>query len=178
VDAALACRFDFKRLTGGGTEGGIVLPIGAVLAESRCSNAEEQGGDPDNPPPQPDELDYALIELADPQPARGYIRLGTPPPLRVGAPLIIVQHPEGDAIRFAIDTDAVLGLMQNDLRLRYTTTTEPGSSGSPCLTMDLDIVALHHLGDPRRVAQYNQGIPIALVRQSIIDKQLADRLGS
>jgi hypothetical protein len=178
VEAALSCRFDFKRLTTGQTDGGTLIPVSALLAESRCSAAEEKGDDPDNPPPKPDELDYALIELPDPLPDRGHIRLGTPPPLRVGAPLIIVQHPEGDAIRFAIDTDAVIGMMHSDLRLRYTTTTEPGSSGSPCLTMDLDIVALHHLGDPRRVAQFNQGIPIALVRQSIIDKNLEDRLGS
>lgn len=178
VDAALACRFDFRRLTTGGTDGGTLIPVSAILAESRCSDAEEKGDDPDNPPPQPDELDFALLELPDPLPDRGYIRLGTPPPLRVGAPLIIVQHPEGDAIRFAIDTDAVIGLVHQDLRLRYTTTTEPGSSGSPCLTMDLDIVALHHLGDPRRVAQFNQGIPIALVRQSIVDKNLEDRLGN
>jgi hypothetical protein len=177
LDKALACRFDFKRLTTGQTDGGTLIPISAVLAESRCSDAEEKGDDPDNPPPKSDELDYALIELPDPLPDRDYIRLGTPPPLRVGAPLIIVQHPEGDAIRFAIDTDAVIGMMHSDLRLRYTTTTEPGSSGSPCLTMDLDIVALHHMGDPRRVAQFNQGIPIGLVRQSIIARNLDDRLG-
>ncbi|MBN8533012.1 MAG: trypsin-like peptidase domain-containing protein [Rhizobiales bacterium] len=177
VDSALACRFDFKRLTTGQTDGGTLIPISTILAESRCSEAEEKGDDPDSPPPKPDELDYALIELPAPLPDRGYIRLGTPPPLRAGAPLIIVQHPEGDAIRFAIDTDAVIGMMHSNLRLRYTTTTEPGSSGSPCLTMDLDIVALHHLGDPRRVAQFNQGIPIGLVRESIITRNLEDRLG-
>jgi hypothetical protein len=177
VDGALACRFDFKRLTTGGTDGGTSVPVSAILIESRCSDAEAKGDDPENPPPKPDELDYALLELPAPMPDRGYIRLGTPPPLRVGAPLIIVQHPEGDAIRFAIDTDAVIGMVLGDQRLRYTTATEPGSSGSPCLTMDLDIVALHHLGDPRRVALFNQGIPIALVRQSIIDSPFADRLG-
>jgi hypothetical protein len=178
LDAKLGCRFDFKRLTTGQTDGGTFFPIAAVLTESRCSAAEEKGDDPDITPPNPGELDYALIELPAPMPERGYIRLGTPPPLRAGAPLIIVQHPEGEPISFAIDTDAVIGTMHNDLRLRYTTTTEPGSSGSPCLTMDLDIVALHHLGDPRRVAQFNQGIPISLVRQSIIDNKFEDRLGS
>ncbi len=107
------------------------------------------------------------------------MRIGTPPPLGQGAPLIIVQHPDGDAIRFAIDTEAVIGLVNQGRRLRYTTNTEPGSSGSPCLSMDLDLVALHHLGDPRQGgARYNQGIPIALVRQSIADSGHAALLGS
>jgi hypothetical protein len=50
----------------------------------------------------------------------------------------------------------------NGTRLRYDTNTEGGSSGSPCLDAKLNLVALHHGGDPDtgRLAQYNQGIPI------------------
>jgi V8-like Glu-specific endopeptidase len=56
--------------------------------------------------------------------------------------------------------------------LRYTTNTQPGSSGSPVFDFEWNLVALHHLGDPafdKLTAEFNQGIPANAIRRMILD---------
>lgn len=167
LEAALQCRFDFRKLTQGGTDPGVVLKVASVLDEHPCSQAELTEN-PENPAPRPDELDYALLAMDADLSDRGSIPLRPPPPVGRDAALIIVQHPQGEPLRFAIDTLAVIGMTQGGLRLRYRTNTEPGSSGSPCFDMDWNLLALHHLGDPARgPATFNQGVPVGLIRASI-----------
>lgn len=166
--AQLGCRFDFRRLSNNTLDPGKVIAVTAIRDELPCSDAERTVK-PDEPPPKPGELDYALLELGAAAGAeRGFATLGGAP-IAANDPLIIVQHPTGDPVKFAVDTGSVIGLIHAGQRLRYRTNTEAGSSGSPCFTMDMDLVALHHLGDPRvRDPLYNQGIPIALVKDSIV----------
>ena len=65
----------------------------------------------------------------------------------------------------AIDTEAVVGLVWDGLRLRYRNNTEPGSSGSPVFNFDWQLVALHHAGAAGvEPVAYNQGIPIAPIK--------------
>jgi len=173
----LVCRFDYRRLVGGGVDPGTLVGAAAVADERPCSDAELTAN-PDVPPPKPDELDYALLRLATPLPQRGFLALADPPPSAPGGPLIIVQHPQGDPLRFAIDTNAIIGPVHGGLRLRYTTNTAPGSSGSPCFSMDWDLLLLHHLGDPAKgPATYNQGVPVGLIRKSIEARGAASLLG-
>ncbi len=146
------------------------------LVGPRCSGAELTK-QPDTPPPTPDQLDYALLQLATPVPERGFLRLSDPPPSAKDDPLIIVQHPAGDPMRFAMDTSAVIGAVHDGLRLRYRTNTAAGSSGSPCFSMEWDLLALHHLGDPAvGPPTYNQGVPVGLIRKSIETKNEAKAL--
>ncbi len=63
----------------------------------------------------------------------------------------------------ALDTEAVIGLNDNKTRVRYTTDTEPGSSGSPCFNQNWELVALHHSGDPNWLPSWNEGIPTDLI---------------
>lgn len=175
--ARLGCRFDFNRLADGGVEAGTLVPVTGVLDERPCSPAELTAT-PDVPPPEADELDYALLELSEATKTRGFVALKPAPPIAKDDPLIIVQHPQGDSLKFALDTAAVTGFVHQDLRLRYHTNTLPGSSGSPCFSMELDLVALHHLGDPARgPALYNQGVPIDRVRASLVARGQGNRLG-
>jgi V8-like Glu-specific endopeptidase len=82
-------------------------------------------------------------------------------------------------MKLAMDTQAVIGLNGNGTRLNYRTNTDPGSSGSPAFTMDWDIVALHHSGDPKYLnPTYNQGVPIELIRQHIDANGFGDALGA
>lgn len=178
LDQALACRFDFRKLSNGGKDPGRVFKVSAVVDESRCSPAELTAS-PATPPPAAGELDYALLELDGLDGNRGHIRLAAPPPVVPDQPLIIVQHPNGEPMRFAIDTDAVIGYQASQRRLRYRTNTERGSSGSPCFSMEFDLVALHHLGERGSPAEgYNQGIPIGLVRDMIVQRGHGLRLGA
>lgn len=179
----IVCRFDFQALAGGGANPGTVVRLGAggVLDNSPCSQAELKTNDPDSPPPQAGELDYALLELAETVgDDRGFEKLPEfAPHLITGAALLILQHPEGGRVKLALDTEAFIGRVNGDLRLRYKTNTEPGSSGAPVYTMDWEFVALHHLGDPSfRTPSFNQGIPIELIRARIVGNGHGSAIGA
>jgi hypothetical protein len=89
---------------------------------------------------------------------------------------MVVQHPCHDPTSFDDVQDAVLRVNPNGTRVHYRTNTMPGSSGSPVLNRHLDLVALHHSGEPggpdfmlechQQVskATYNEGIPIAKIQ--------------
>jgi hypothetical protein len=135
-------------------------------------------------PPTSEELDYALLLLARPIGLENYSPADSILPRRRGwldlpdqiatldpqAPLVIVQHCDGVPLKMAIDTDAFLGFVGNNMRIRYTTNTKPGSSGSPVFDFSWNLVALHHVGDPAyQGPKFNQGIPINLIRRRIMD---------
>ena len=184
----LGCRFDFVRLPDNTTQPGQVVALdgAAKFDTSQYSNAEKTVT-PENPPPTPEELDYCLLRLAKrvgeeqvEGATRGWISLPKQGlPLPADAPILIVQHPKGAPMKLALDTQAVIGLNGNGTRVRYRTNTDPGSSGSPVFTMDWDIVALHHLGDPDwHNPSFNQGVPIELIRQRIERNGFANALGA
>jgi hypothetical protein len=107
-------------------------------------------------------LDFAVLRLADAAglrptggtpnaPPRGWI---TPRwrELEPDETLFVIQHPQGDTLKLASGRyDS-----REPSRLRYRVDTEPGSSGSPCFTAQMDLVALHR-GSAEGVA--NQGVP-------------------
>jgi len=146
--------------------------------------------------PSPDELDYALLRLESPageDPVGGDTADPRPTPRKwIQVPLVnhdfstqhalyIVQHPDGQPMQVAIDSDAVLGVNPNGTRVRYTTTTQPGSSGSPCFDSDWECVALHHSGDPKywrgEKPEFNEGIPLATIRRLLEQKGKSQLLG-
>lgn len=181
------CRFDYAVRADGTRDQGVCADLAAdpLAAWSPYAPAEATSV-PDTPPPRSDELDFALLRLNRPfggeptEDARGFIALPeVDAVLPAGAPLLILQHPDGAPVKLALDTDSVIGPAAGGLRLRYRTNTDSGSSGSPCFTMDWDLVALHHLGDPawREPPTYNQGIPAGLVRAAIAAGPGADLLG-
>jgi hypothetical protein len=180
-------RFDFKVLPNNTHLSGTIVGLpttGWNLDQSPyapCEAAKGVGGSPTL-----DELDYVLLRLERPigredftpgetlKPRRrGWVALpDRVPHLAPKAPLVIAQHPHGAPLKLAIDTEAFLGVMFDNSRIRYTTNTEPGSSGSPVFDFKGHLVAIHHLGDPAYdglSAQYNQGIPIDVIRRRILD---------
>jgi hypothetical protein len=188
----VTARFDYKVHAGNARSSGVVVgldPTGWNLDFSPYADCDKRGGG--TALPTLDELDYALLQLdraigleeftpgdsLKPR-LRGWIAL--PDQLSVlsdKAPLVIVQHPDGAPLKLAIDTEAFLGLNSNQSRMRYTTNTEPGSSGSPVFDFEWNLVALHHLGDPavgRLKAEFNQGIPVSAIRRRIVDPSRAD----
>jgi hypothetical protein len=177
-------RFDYKRLSNGTDSLGTAVALHADwdLDHSPYSLGEN-AGTPDDPPPTADELDFALVRLANPigndpiapETQRGWVVLPAAAPPVPDESLFILQHPKGDPLQLALATQANLNFVHGGLRVRYDTTTEPGSSGAPCFSSQWGLLALHHYGDPdwRRQATYNQGIPIALIRARLEGKPAA-----
>ncbi len=182
----IMCRFDYKRLSDGSKQTGVEIPMHATewnVCHSKYSSAEKRGK-PDAELPTIDELDYCLIRLADAvgeksigpadslSPARGWVRFPADlPAITPPIPMIIAQHPDGAPLKLAMDTDGIKSVNANGTRVRYDTTTESGSSGSPCFDFKWSPLALHHYGDPGsefHSPQYNQGIPFALIRDHLI----------
>jgi hypothetical protein len=168
------CRFDYKVLINGAINPGSSIPLAKDWRVVLSPN------NPDGREPQADQLDCAVIRLAKPMgnlvvgdkpEAQGDLRrwvnlpsVGVVPDFRPHSPLFIIQHPQGDPIKLALSTAAVQSVNTNRTRVRYTTNTEGGSSGSPCFDQNWNLVALHHGGDanfaPSHKPEFNEGIPI------------------
>ncbi|MCK1319607.1 MULTISPECIES: trypsin-like peptidase domain-containing protein [unclassified Bradyrhizobium] len=180
----VAFRFDYKRLSDGTVNPGTVVKLASdwVVDASRYSKGEADGS-PDRELPTADELDFILLRLEEPIGAatasavrRGWINLpAAQPPLTSGLSIMIVQHPRGDPMKLAFDTDANFGSNKNGTRVRYSTNTDHGSSGSPCFDGNWTLLALHHMGDPAWLnPSFNEGIPISLIRnRSAVSAALA-----
>jgi hypothetical protein len=197
----IVLRFDYKALGDGvalnpGREYSLAEQ-GWDLDHSEYSPLDEQV-DTDGALPEPSQLDYALLRVdgapgndpvsggkdQEPEaPPRKWIKL---PEGEHGFPeksaVFILQHPDGQPLKLALDTDSVLGTNGNKTRVRYTTNTEPGSSGSPCFDANWNLIALHHSGDPKyyvqfKKAEYNQGIPFSTIVKLLEQRGKKDLLG-
>ena len=127
--------------------------------------------------PGADELDFALVRVAGApgaQPVggqgvpgatkRGWIEIPADPAWPVpDRAMYILQHPEGQPLKLA-PPDRIIGLNDNNTRVRYRVNTLSGSSGSPCFSANLDLIALHHYG---REDEFNQGVPLAAIAPKI-----------
>jgi len=157
-------RFDYKKLVGGKSSDGTEYRLTEdwLVDQSRYT---------DNPLPTVDELDYILLKV-DGNPGnsilgekdsseRGWIKLPTEKyEFSPKTPLSILQHPNGQRLKLAFDTDAIIGVNENHTIVKYKTNTEPGSSGSPCFNIDWELVALHHMGIE---GEYNGGTPFSTI---------------
>jgi hypothetical protein len=128
-------------------------------------------------------LDFALIRLKE-QTGNDRVASGTRGVLRparhtfrAGNPLIILQHPDAGPLKMSIgsvvDPDCGSG------RVSYTANTEAGSSGSPCFTSGLELVALHHWGaNPNRGVRLGPVLDFLQTRlPQLREKGLQDLIG-
>ena len=112
------------------------------------------------------ELDYALLRVepaatvGGTAPQRNWLKPkddATAP----GRGLYILQHPKGDPLKYA--SDRVVEI--SPTRIHYATNTNYGSSGSPCFTIEWDLVALHRGYDPDHPDRLNMGSPFTALLQ-------------
>lgn len=136
------------------------------LAAWRPPSEVDLSAHPGDDLPGRDELDFAFLRLAASQPGRGRVRLARPaqpgPGMVAGDWLIILQHPGSEPLKQAFGLS--LGQNANQTRLRYKITTDRGSSGAPVLNERLNLVGLHHAGDPNfeqwHTPEYNAAVPV------------------
>ncbi|MEV7615097.1 trypsin-like peptidase domain-containing protein [Streptomyces sp. NPDC089799] len=144
------------------------LRLQAVNSRSRFDYLAEEDLDTDGEVTAGDlvacdeELDFAILRLSG-APERPFLRIATEP-LRVTPDMPvavnIIQHPGGEPKRIALRNNLVFEADDRDLK--YFTDTRGGSSGSPVLTDDWTVVALHR--GTRRVADVSfQGKSTAFV---------------
>ncbi|WP_339686462.1 serine protease [Gimesia maris] len=90
----------------------------------------------------------------------------------------IIQHPGGQPKQVALHDNIVRFVSEN--RIQYLTDTMGGSSGSPVFNLQWEVVAIHHAGghipEPNtggcRIFFRNEGIPIDIIRQTLVKKGL------
>ncbi|TXH84362.1 trypsin-like peptidase domain-containing protein [Thauera aminoaromatica] len=175
--AQITCRFDFA--VGAEAPTPVKLAASWLTDYSRYSPYDpgDVGGLPDV-----DHLDYALLRLERTVgndivdgATRGWIGLRDSAVLPdAKAILFIGQHPSLEPLKLAVGS--VIGANGNLTRVRYDANTERGSSGSPCLDAGLNVVALHHGGDPdysKLLGEFNQGIPIHLILRRLAARGIA-----
>ena len=101
-------------------------------------------------------LDFSLVAVATSGTGGaglddfGYLPLvGVQGKIRLGQPVNIVQHPEGER-KQVVFRESTLSLLPESERTlaQYTGDTKPGSSGSPVFSDAWEVVALHHSGVP------------------------------
>ncbi len=70
----------------------------------------------------------------------------------------VIQHPRGRRKEVALQSNLLSNVYSN--HIRYTTDTEPGSSGSPVFNNSWDLIAIHHAGGEFRDGAWrsNQGV--------------------
>ena len=92
-------------------------------------------------------LDYALIELAEPEKVTDREALPVQhglPSLLTGSRMNIAQHSLGGPLQFAIRNNFFVRCGDKPEFIRYQTDTEPGASGSPVCDDTWRVIGLHH----------------------------------
>lgn len=94
-------------------------------------------------------LDFSLVAVDQRPGARwGVVPLRySPPGLRPGQRVNIVQHPRGQLKQIVVQGNRVVEV--GEVALKYEADTEGGSSGAPVFNQSWDLIALHHLGGQR-----------------------------
>lgn len=158
----LRFEFDFRNGTAAS------LFVGAAGEWLRASSPYSESDLTGIGDPPADSLDFALIDLArDVEADREALFLRTDPPAVSPLDLMaILQHPGGDPLKIA--WGKVLEFPGSGMRYRYDVTTEAGSSGSPVMSPEMELMALHHAADPSRSPRYNQGVPIWRIARALV----------
>ena len=181
--ANVSCLFDHSVGQDGGVGHGVRVGLAADWLITASPPSPFDAAPRPVRRPAPDELDYALVRLARPVPGEGdrgsYDLLAEPPTLRKDQTMLVLQHPGGQRIKMAFGP--VLAVNENGTRVLHHVNTVAGSSGGPCLTLDMRLAALHHAGSPRDVrapgvAKVNAAVPIASIRRHLIDGGFAELL--
>jgi len=139
------------------------------------------------------ELDYSLVAINRkqtddttyvdlPGTKWGYISLLKNIKIEIDVAINIIQHPKMRRKEVVLRNNFLQKIDGNHTFIKYTTDTEPGSSGSPAFNDNWELIALHHASgdqDPENPGKWlnNEGILITAIIQDLIDNLNNDRKG-
>jgi hypothetical protein len=116
------------------------------------------------------DLDFALLRLDRPAGddlvegrRRDFLRL-TARTFNPTDPILILQHPNAAPLKLSFGAVEVLDPPN---RVFYRVNTDGGSSGSPCLTQDLKVTAIHHFG----ATENNRGVTHEAILAHLVSKK-------
>lgn len=126
------------------------------------------------------ELDFTIVAIESLSKSKnkkiqeyGYLKLFQDPnKILISEYVSIIQHPGGGYKQIAIRENQVI--TKNDKFITYSTDTAQGSSGSPVLNDQWQLVALHHSGVPRKDDNGNYLCKDGSVFQQGMDESLID----
>jgi hypothetical protein len=79
--------------------------------------------------------------------------------------LYVIGHPFGADLQISLYDNYLIEIAENEGRLRYRSPTEKGSSGSPVLSEDLEVIAVHHATRSDLIA--NQGVLLDAIKSQV-----------
>lgn len=110
--------------------------------------------------------DFALLRVAeDVAAALGVTPFACNPDYRPvkGQGINIIQHPGGGALVITADEDGVSGVYPDAGTVQYISNAQHGSSGSPCLNGQKQLVAIHHAELEQTFGSAREGILLSAV---------------
>jgi len=170
----IAAVFDFNSTSGASySESGIVIPVDGIICDSPPTPGERGPGGGEDWEASPENLDFALLQLAEPAPkvraadgtltGRGcYVLDPDSYDFTLGPVLIIAQYPLRDFLKFSYIAQPP-EQNQQGTRIRYLGNTLMGSSGGPVVDTRGNLVALHHYSTRTK----NQGVPASAIAQHL-----------
>lgn len=127
------------------------------------------GGNPILRSSPPNALDYALLKLEPAAATLAPVPTTTGQDPTKGAPIHILQHPRGEAMKLASSQNGVTAVATDRGLLQYVTSAAGGSSGAPCFNDQWQAVALHHAERSVGLATRREGILLSAIHEKIQD---------
>ena len=81
--------------------------------------------------------------------------------------LNIIQHPEGDTLKIALDSNGIDGIYEDTGLIQYLSRAAGGSSGSPCFNDQWQLIALHHAERAKSIGSIREGILFSSIHKEI-----------
>ncbi len=85
--------------------------------------------------------------------------------------IFIIQHPDGRPQKIGIGLDQVIGYSPNKRRIRHKVNTEGGTSGSPIVDRNFNLIGIHNAGYDSINLRFNQGVTMLAIVEYLNEKE-------
>lgn len=75
----------------------------------------------------------------------------------------IIQHPGGGPLKISVDEDGVTGVYPDEGKVQYISKAQNGSSGSPCINGNKQLIAIHHAEVQSSFGSTREGVMLSKI---------------